>query len=78
MRKVGAQVQLNVAIPLDLADELDVFCEKRNVPKKALVELALRRVLRDEDDGVATGAAGAPNGAEGADAATHKLEQRVP
>jgi len=41
-------VQLNVAIPLDLADDLDVFCERLNISKKALVELALRRTLLDE------------------------------
>ena len=48
------QVQLNVAIPLDVADGLDVFCEKRNVSKKAVVELALRRIILDETLGQGT------------------------
>lgn len=46
------ETQLNVAIPLDVADGLDVFCEKRNVKKKAIVELALRRILAGGGDAI--------------------------
>lgn len=50
-RKVTVhEVQMNVDIPIDLRDKLDAFCKKRNVEKKAIVELALRRFLDGEDD----------------------------
>lgn len=44
------EAQLNVAVPLDVADALDVFCEKRKVKKKAIVELALRRIMAGGGD----------------------------
>lgn len=44
------QIHMNIDVPVDVADALDVFCKKRNVKKKAVVELALRRYLTDEAD----------------------------
>lgn len=42
------QVHMNIDVPLDVADALDVFCKERKVKKKAIVELALRRYLSEE------------------------------
>lgn len=41
--------QINVDVPVDLWDALSEFCEKRNVKKKAIIELALRRFISDEN-----------------------------
>lgn len=42
------QVHMNIDVPLDVADALDIFCKERKVKKKAIVELALRRYLSEE------------------------------
>lgn len=39
-------------MPLDLVEVLDNFCDTRRVKKKEIVELALRRFLRAEAEGV--------------------------
>lgn len=44
------EVQVNFDLPKDVFDALADFCEKRNVKKKAIMELALRRFLASEND----------------------------
>lgn len=56
------EVPMNVTVPADVARGLDVFCKRRKVMKKAVIELALRRFLADEGIG-ADGASGAGAGA---------------
>lgn len=40
--------QINVDLPVDLYDGLQDFCESRNVKRKQVIELALRKFLLDE------------------------------
>ena len=44
------EIPMNVDVPLDVADSLDEFCDKRKVTKKSTVELALRRFLVAEQE----------------------------
>lgn len=65
----GAEVHLNVAVPMELADKLDVFCKKRKVKKKKIVELAVRRIVTEAD-----GSDGDAGGNRGDDPATGASE----
>lgn len=41
---------MNLRLPVDLVDRLDLLCETKCVKKKVIVELALRRFLRAESE----------------------------
>ena len=45
------EAPLNVDIPVELRQDLDVFCDEKRVKIKAVVEMALRRFITKEARG---------------------------
>lgn len=46
-KRKGSERQINVDLPIDLADALEDFCAKVKMKRKAVAELALRRFLNE-------------------------------
>lgn len=46
-KRRDSERQINVDLPIDLADSLDAFCEQAKMKRKAVAELALRRFLNE-------------------------------
>ena len=47
-RRTTLEAPMNVDIPVDVAEDLDAFCDRTRLKKKRAVELALRRFLAAE------------------------------
>ncbi len=45
----SAEIPLNCDLPPDLVESVDKFCERYKLRKKAVVELALRKLLASVD-----------------------------
>lgn len=46
--KVPGERQINVDLPGEVIDGLGLFCEASGLPRKRVIELALRRLLAEQ------------------------------